>query len=300
MIAPCRRSADPSSDPSPPPKRARLDRQGNQRPGRAGARSPGPCSGAGATASGRTARRPGASASTVPGADYLSSARGRPAPCPARARAGPRHRHRPRRRRAAGRPRVPARASARRRPLRGDGPTCPGADRPRSGGAGRLQGRRRREPAVRGRLIRPRRPAQYAALLLRDRARPASGRIRRDRRELGAEHALLHARAGPAPRLPAAAASSSARAARRARARTSSPAGRTLRPNRFTGSIPHRPHVLLVNPHSAGGRSAEAPAAGRERARRPLAPLPHGPHGEPRARGRARHVERQGPARSRW
>ena len=42
---------------------------------------------------------------------------------------------------------------------------------------------------------------------------------------------------------------------RRRRARTSSRTGPTARPNRFTGSIRDRSHLLLVNPHSAGGRT---------------------------------------------
>ena len=60
-----------------------------------------------------------------------------------------------------------------------------GEGRARPGRADRVQGRRRRRPALRRRLLRPRHPGQHAAVLRRDRAGPAPRRPRDRRRELG-------------------------------------------------------------------------------------------------------------------
>ena len=71
------------------------------------------------------------------------------------------------------------------RPLRGDDPRGRRQGRARPRGPGRLQGRRRLlAPLCRG-LLRPRRPAQHAAVLRRARAGPAPRRPGDRRRQLG-------------------------------------------------------------------------------------------------------------------
>ena len=143
--------------------------------------------------------------------------------------------------------------------------------RPRPRGTGRLQGRRRRRPPLRGRVLRPRRPAQHAAVLRRDRPRPAPGRVRGRRRELGRGDALLHAGRGARARLPQARASSEVETGGAADGHLLRRPPRRLSraATRFTGSATDRSHLAARQPALGRRADAEAAARGRARARRP-------------------------------
>ena len=113
-----------------------------------------------------------------------------------RARAGPRDRLRNRRRGAASSP-----ASSRSARVRGvdiseamirEAQRRRSASTPRAGSPSRSP---TPPPSPTTTIVRPRRRAQHAAVLRRDRPRPAARRLRRPRLELGRRDALLHARA---------------------------------------------------------------------------------------------------------
>ena len=209
-------------------------------------------------------------------------------------RADPRHRHRHRRGRAVPRPRVPDGEDSRRRRLRGDDPRGEGEGRPRPRGPDRVQGRRRRCAPVRRRVVRPRHPGERAAVLHRDRPRPAPRGPRRDRRQHGRRDAVLHA-GGGARAWPEA-----------ARGRAARPRARPAPGRTSSGESARTPADVRPDPRAdrqpVGGRRAggEAPARDRGRADRVGYPPRDGDDDKRRPRHHDRlRGDRRGPAADR-